>query len=56
VGENQRKVAQFEGVLHLLYQGCPIQEYEAIKPLYEFLAMPKNSIKHQDDNHHLPPL
>jgi len=43
--ENQRKV-QFATILHLLQQGSPMQEYEAIKPLYEFLAIPKNSEKH----------
>jgi hypothetical protein len=44
-GQNRRKV-QFATILHLLQQGNPMQEYEAIKPLYEFLAMPKNSKKH----------
>ncbi len=43
--ENQRKV-QFVTILHLLQQGSPMQEYEAIKPLYEFLAIPKNNKKH----------
>jgi hypothetical protein len=40
--ENRRKV-HFATILHLLQQGGPMQEYEVIKPLYEFLAMPKNS-------------
>jgi hypothetical protein len=44
-GENQRKV-QFATILHLLQQGGPMQKYETIKPLYEFLAVPKNSKKH----------
>ncbi len=44
-GENRIKV-HFATILHLLQQGGPMQEYEAIKPLYEFLAMPKNNKKH----------
>jgi hypothetical protein len=31
-------------VLHFLQQGYPLQEYEAIRPLYEFPTMPKNGI------------
>jgi hypothetical protein len=46
VGNNQRKVVQFAIVLHLLQQGCPTHEYETIRPLYEFLVVPKNSKKH----------
>jgi hypothetical protein len=49
VGENQRKV-QFATILRLLQQGGPMQEYETIKLLYEFLAMPKNSKKHLSDS------
>jgi len=49
VGENQRKV-QCATISHLLQQGGLMQEYEAIKPLYEFLAMPKNSKKHSNDS------
>ncbi len=43
--ENRRKVVQLTIVLHLLQQGRPMQEYEVIKPLYEFLLLPKNSKK-----------
>jgi hypothetical protein len=49
-GENLRKVVQFTTFLHLLQQGCPMQEYEAIRPLDELLAMPKNSKKHWIDS------
>ncbi len=42
---NWKKV-QFAIILHLLQQGSPMQEYEAIKPLYKLLAMPKNNKKH----------
>jgi hypothetical protein len=48
--ENLKKVVQFATFLHLLEQGCPTQEYEATTPLYEFLAMPKNSKKHWNDS------
>jgi hypothetical protein len=37
VGENARKVVQFAIVLHLLQQGCPMLEYEALKLLFKFL-------------------
>ncbi len=51
VRENRKNVIQFAIVLHLLQQGYPVQKYEAIKPLYEFLAGPKNSKKHvRNDN------
>jgi hypothetical protein len=45
VGENRGKVVQFFMVLHFLQQGRPMQEYEAIKPLSEFLEMQKNGIE-----------
>jgi len=45
VREDQKTVVQFAKILHLLQQGCPMQKYEAIKPLYEFLAVPKNRKK-----------
>jgi hypothetical protein len=48
--ENQRKVIQFAIVLHLLQQGHPMQEYEIIRPLYEFLVALKNSKKHWNDS------
>jgi hypothetical protein len=46
VRENQKKVVQFAIVLHLPRQGHPMQEYEVIKPLYEFLPMPTKNKKH----------
>jgi hypothetical protein len=48
--ENRRKVVQFVTIVHLLQQSHPMQEYEAIKPLYEFLVVPKNSKEHWNDN------
>jgi hypothetical protein len=42
--ENARKVVQFSIVLHLLQQGCPMLEYEALKPLFKQVL--KNSKKH----------
>ncbi len=30
--------------------GRPIQEYETIRPMYEFLVMPKNGKKHWSDS------
>jgi hypothetical protein len=45
VKENQIKFVQFTIVLHLLQQSHPMQEYEVIKPLYEFLPMQKNNKK-----------
>jgi hypothetical protein len=46
VGENARKVVQFANVLHLLQQGRPLLEYEALKPLFKFLQVPKINKKH----------
>jgi hypothetical protein len=37
VGKNVKKVVQFTIVLHLLQQGHPMLEYEALKPLFKFL-------------------
>jgi hypothetical protein len=34
-------LVQFAIVLHLLQQGCPMQEFEAIKPQYKFLVSAK---------------
>ncbi len=48
--ENARKVVQFAIVLHLLQQGCPMLEYEILKPLFKFLQVLKNSKKHWSDN------
>lgn len=44
------KVVQFATIFHLLQQGCPMLEYEAIKPLYEFLVVPTTNKKHWSDN------
>ncbi len=41
---------QFATIFHLLEQGCPMLEYEAIKPLYEFLVVPTTNKKHWSDN------
>jgi hypothetical protein len=38
-------LVQFAVVLHLLQQGCPMQEFEAIKPQSKFLVVPKNNKK-----------
>ncbi len=48
--ENARKVVRFAIVLHLLQQGCPMLEYEALKPLIKFLQVSKNNKKHWSDN------
>jgi hypothetical protein len=45
VGEKVHKV-QFFIVLHLLWQGHPMLEYESLRPLFEFLVVPKNNKKY----------
>jgi hypothetical protein len=40
-----RKLVQFATILHLLQQGHPMLEYEAMKPLLEFITIPKNKNK-----------
>jgi hypothetical protein len=47
-GENARKVVI---MLYLLQQGCPMLEYEALKLLFKFLQVLKNSKKHWNDNY-----
>jgi hypothetical protein len=37
-------------VFPLLQEGRPMLEYESLKPLFEFLAMPKNSKKNWKDS------
>jgi hypothetical protein len=39
--EKARKVMQFGTILHLLQQGCLMLEYEAIRAMFEFLAIKK---------------
>jgi hypothetical protein len=39
--EKARKVMQFGTILHLLQQGCVMLEYEAMRVLFEFLAIKK---------------
>jgi hypothetical protein len=39
--ENAKKVVQFATVLHLLQQGHPMLEYEALMPLFKFLRVEK---------------
>ncbi len=41
-----RKIAQFTTISHMLQQGHPMLEYEAMKPLFEFITIPKNNKKH----------
>jgi hypothetical protein len=43
-------MAQFATILHLLQQGCPMLEYEALMFLYDFVVVPKNNKKHWSDN------
>ncbi len=50
VGDNARKVVQFATMLHLLQQGLPMLEYEALKPLFKFLQVQKTNNKHWSDN------
>ncbi len=50
IRDNKKKVVQFASILHLLQQGCPMQKYEAIRPLYGFFVVPKDSKKHSNDN------
>jgi hypothetical protein len=50
VGEKGRKVVQFATMLHLLQQGHPMLEYEALKHLFQFLQMLENNNKHWNDN------
>jgi hypothetical protein len=45
-----RKVVQFATILHFLQQGCHMLKYDAMRPMYEFLAVPKTSKKHWSDN------
>jgi hypothetical protein len=45
-GKNARKMVHFVTMLHLLQQGCPMLEYEALKPLFIFLQVQKNNKKH----------
>jgi hypothetical protein len=40
-----RKLVQFATVLHLLQQGHPMLQYEVMKPLFEFITIPKNNKK-----------
>ncbi len=37
----QKKVIQFATMLHLLQQGHPMLEYEALTPLFKFLRVEK---------------
>jgi hypothetical protein len=46
----EKGIVQFATIFHLLEQGCPMLEYEAIKPLYEFLVVPTTNKKHWSDN------
>ncbi len=39
--EKAKKVMQFGTILHLLEQGCLMLEYEAMRALFEFLAIKK---------------
>ncbi len=50
VKEKVQKVVQFSTTLHLLQQGCPMVEYESLRLLFDFLVVPKNSKKHQNDS------
>jgi hypothetical protein len=43
--KNKNKIVQFTIVLHLLQQGHLMLGYESLKPLFEFLAMPKKQQK-----------
>jgi hypothetical protein len=41
-----QKVVQFATMLQ---QECHVLEYEALKPLFQFLQVPKNSKKHWNE-------
>jgi len=43
-----RRVMYFTIVLHMLQQGHPMLEYESMKVLFEFLAIPRNRKKSLD--------
>jgi hypothetical protein len=43
-----RKLVQVGTILHLLQQGHLMLEYEAMKPLFEFISIPKNNKKTLD--------
>lgn len=49
VGKMAQKVVQFATMLHLLQQECHVLEYESLKPLFQFLQVPKNSKKHWNE-------
>jgi hypothetical protein len=47
VRKKARKVVKFSTILHLLLE-YPMLEYEAMKPLFELMAIPKNNNKTLD--------
>jgi hypothetical protein len=49
-GERARKRLQMGTIFHLLEQGRPMLEYEALQPLFEFLEVPKIPKRHWSDN------
>jgi hypothetical protein len=46
-----RKLMQFATILHFLQQGHSMLQYETMKPLFEFITIPKNNKKHYIDNY-----
>jgi hypothetical protein len=50
VGKKAWKVVQFSNMFHLFQHGRPMLEYESLRLLFEFLAMPKNNKKHWSDS------
>jgi hypothetical protein len=48
--ERARKRQQMAVIFHLLQQGQPMLEYEAIFPLLRFLQIPKLPLRHWSDN------
>jgi hypothetical protein len=41
-----RKLVQFATILDLLQHGHPMLQYEVMKPLFEFITIPKTNQKH----------
>lgn len=48
-GERARKRQQFATVLHILQEGRPMLEYQALQPLFTFLGVPKMPKRHWSD-------
>jgi hypothetical protein len=49
-GEQLKKKQQMGVIFHLLQHGRPMLEYEAIKPILQFLECPKIPLRHWSDN------